>query len=62
MADLSKAAVVLTSDDECLLSERVDGLKHSWFFDGDDPYIVCAYCDEMRDSATGRVMREGRKS
>lgn len=38
---------------------RVDGPEHSWVFDGDDPYIVCAGCDEMRDALTGRVVRRG---
>lgn len=38
------------------MSEHV----HSWRFDGDDPYIVCVHCDEMRDALTGAVVREGR--
>lgn len=45
---------------ECPLSERVDGKKHSWEFDGDDPYIVCYYCGEIRDAITGRVIKPGR--
>lgn len=49
------------SDGEyCEPSQRVDGKKHSWMFDGDDPYIVCCYCDEMRDALTGRVVREAK--
>lgn len=36
---------------------RGDGSKHSWRFDGDDPYVICAGCDEMRDAITGRVVR-----
>lgn len=30
---------------------------HVWRFDGDDPYIVCTYCGEVRDAHTGRVIR-----
>lgn len=48
------------SDDECPLSQRVDGPLHSWQFDGDDPYVVCVYCDQMQNALTGRVLREGR--
>lgn len=43
----------------CPLSERVDGKKHSWVFDGDNPYIICCYCNEMRDALDGRVVRPG---
>lgn len=32
---------------------------HSWQFDGDDPYVICMTCDEMRDAITGRVIRPG---
>lgn len=32
--------------------------EHSWKFDGDDPYIVCHFCGEMRDAKTGRTVRE----
>lgn len=38
-------------------SKRADG-RHAWRFDGDDPYTVCAYCGERRDSLTGRVFGE----
>lgn len=31
----------------CPYSERVDGLKHSWKFDGDDPNVICHYCGEV---------------
>ncbi len=44
----------------CPLSERVDGKWHSWRYDGDDPYVICVYCDEMRDAMTGRMVRRGR--
>ena len=47
---------------ECPLSQRVDGELHSWRFDGDDPYVICAYCDQMQDALTGRVIRPGRTS
>lgn len=46
--------------DECPLSKRVDGKLHSWRFDGDDPYVLCVYCDERRDALTGRVITPGR--
>ena len=32
---------------------------HSWQFAGDDPYVICMNCDEMRDSITGRMIRPG---
>ena len=40
----------------CAKSTRGDG-GHSWHFDGDDPYIVCVFCDEVRDAINGRVIR-----
>jgi hypothetical protein len=43
--------------DVCSRPGRVDGPWHSWKFDGDDPHIICHFCDEMRDSLTGRVIR-----
>lgn len=46
----------------CPFSERVDGPLHSWRFDGDDPHVVCVYCDQMQDALTGRVIRKGRTS
>lgn len=42
--------------DACPRSERVDGNGHSWVFDGDDPYIICAFCGERRDALSGRVI------
>jgi hypothetical protein len=45
------------SKETCPASRRADGPWHSWIFDGDNPYIVCAYCDEMRDALTGRQIR-----
>lgn len=37
----------------CPKSRRVDGRGHSFVFDGDDPYVVCAYCGECRDAISG---------
>lgn len=45
-------------DAQCALSERQDRL-HAWKFEGDDPYTVCVYCDELRDALTGQVLRKG---
>lgn len=33
------------------------GRNHSWRFDGDDPYIICHYCGQMRDALTGRILK-----
>lgn len=44
---------------ECPTSKRVDGLLHSWKFDGDDPRIECVFCGEMRDAVSGAVLRDG---
>jgi hypothetical protein len=41
--------------DMCSRSHRADG-KHSWEFDGDDPYMRCVYCRELRDTLTGNVI------
>jgi hypothetical protein len=43
-------------DDFCPRSRRVDGKRHSWRWDGDDPRIVCVFCDEVRDALNGRVL------
>ena len=40
---------------ECESSRREDG-RHSWVFDGDDPRIICAFCGEMRDALSDRVL------
>lgn len=42
--------------DFCAQSER-EGSKHSWVFDGDDPYVVCTFCEEYRDAISGRVVK-----
>ena len=47
----------MASDGTCPKSRRVDGPFHSWRFDGDDPYVICTFCKEMRDARTGRVVR-----
>jgi hypothetical protein len=39
--------------DQCLESQRADG-EHSWYFDGDDPYVICRFCLEVRDALTGK--------
>ena len=46
-------------EDYCSLSERVDGKKHGWKFDGDDPYVICHWCKEVRDAITDVVIRPG---
>jgi hypothetical protein len=44
----------------CSLSKRVDGKTHSPVFDGDDPYTVCAFCDERRSAPSGMLITPGR--
>ena len=44
--------------ERCPESKRVDGPFHSWCFDGDDPYVVCAFCGERRHALSGRVIPE----
>lgn len=51
--------VVLVSGSQVCPTSAV---KHSWVFDGDDPYVVCHFCNEMRDAITGRVVRTGVKT
>jgi len=46
------------TDEQCPESIREDG-RHSWHFDGDDPYIVCFACRQRRDAQTGRVIGYG---
>lgn len=56
-----KAEVVEAGGSErCPHSRRADG-KHSWAFDGDDPYIYCVFCAEYRDALTGRTILGGTK-
>ncbi len=42
--------------DRCRFSKNPDGKSHGWLFWGDDPYIKCDWCGEIRDALTGRVM------
>ena len=46
-------------NDRCPKSERVDDPLHSWQFMGDDPYIKCTWCGEIRDAITGRAVKAG---
>jgi len=48
--------------DVCLRSRRIDGPRHSWRFDGDDPRLECVFCGEVRDALSGRVLRAGASS
>lgn len=43
----------------CPRSGHADGRSHAWQFDGDDPYILCSWCSEIRDALTGRVIQPG---
>lgn len=38
----------------CPQSLRADG-GHGWEFEGDDPYIRCEFCGEVRDALTGET-------
>lgn len=42
-------------DEHCPNSKRVDGDGHSFLFDGDDPYVVCAYCGQRRGTTHGMI-------
>lgn len=46
----------ISPEEYCEKSERVDGKKHSWRFDGDDPYVICSYCKEIRDAISGKSL------
>lgn len=43
--------------DACPQTRR-DNQAHAWQFDGDDPYVLCAWCGERRDALTGRTIGE----
>lgn len=60
VADADGVLSRYTSEEYCPHSKRVDGPTHTWRFDGDDPYIICVFCDEMRDALSARVVRDGR--
>lgn len=55
-------AAMPEEDVECPLSQRVDGKKHTWRFDGDDPYVFCHWCGQYQDALTGRIIRPGRRA
>ena len=42
--------------ERCPRTKHVDGKSHGWLFWGDDPYIKCDWCGEIRDALTGRVV------
>ena len=43
--------------ERCPRTKHVDGKSHGWLFWGDDPYIKCDWCGEIRDALTGRVIK-----
>lgn len=45
------------ADEICENSKRVDGKKHSWVFMGDDPYVKCHYCSQVRDAIHDVIYR-----
>lgn len=45
-------------NNSCAYSERADR-RHSWVFDGDDPYVICAYCEQVRDALTDQIIKPG---
>ena len=47
----------VTDPERCPLTEHVDGKSHGWLFWGDDPYVKCDWCGEIRDALTGRVVK-----
>ena len=50
-------AGVLNDPERCPRTKHVDGKSHGWLFWGDDPYIKCDWCGEIRDALTGRVIK-----
>jgi len=38
-------------------SSKRDSKQHAWHFDGDDPYVICSYCGEVRDAISGAVIK-----
>jgi hypothetical protein len=60
-ADQLEIAPEASKVSTCPQSERPDG-DHSWKFDGDDPYVLCAWCEERQDALTGRIITPGHGS
>lgn len=48
-------AGAVNDPERCPRTKHVDGKSHGWLFWGDDPYIKCDWCGEIRDALTGRV-------
>ena len=48
---------VVNDPERCPRTKHVDGKSHGWLFWGDDPYIKCDWCGEIRDALTGRVVK-----
>jgi len=40
------------------MNETTTACAHSWRWDGDDPYVVCVRCDEVRDAVSGRTIAQ----
>ena len=49
-------AGAVNDPERCPRTKHVDGKSHGWLFWGDDPYIKCDWCGEIRDALTGRVI------
>jgi hypothetical protein len=49
-------AWAVNDPERCPRTKHVDGKSHGWLFWGDDPYIKCEWCGEIRDALTGRVV------
>ncbi len=47
----------IAAQEHCEPSQRVDGKLHSFRFDGDDPYVICVFCGQMRDAIKGDVIK-----
>ena len=50
-------AGAVNDPERCPRTKHVDGKSHGWLFWGDDPYIKCDWCGEIRDALTGRVIK-----
>ena len=53
-------AGAVNDPERCPRTKHVDGKSHGWLLGlpiwGDDPYIKCEWCGEIRDALTGRVV------